>query len=291
VTGPDGGPGPDGGSGRDDEPDDDGEPGRVGAGLPAHADRSSWLDAATFALSLFSVAPVRARTTGRRTASRALVLAPVVGLLVGGIVAGVVAGLLALGSPALLAGVAGVATGAGLTRGLHLDGLADLADGLGSYGGPERMLAVMKDPSTGAFGVITLVVALGAQATALPAVLGRGPLGILAVGLAVAAGRASFTWCARRSVRAASPGGLGALVAGSQHAVVPLVWGLVLAAASVVAVPGRPWLGPVAVVVAALAAVVLARHAIRRLGGVNGDVFGGVCEVTVTTALAVLALG
>ena len=57
------------------------------------------------------------------------------------------------------------------------------------------------------------------------------------------------------------------------------------------ACPGGSWLGPVAVVVAALAAVVLARHAIRRLGGVNGDVFGGVCEVTVTAAVAVLALG
>jgi adenosylcobinamide-GDP ribazoletransferase len=47
----------------------------------------------------------------------------------------------------------------------------------------------------------------------------------------------------------------------------------------------------VALAVGALAAVVLARHAIRRLAGVNGDVFGGVCEVTVTVAVAVLALG
>ena len=278
MTSPDGTSGPDGAI-----PD--------GARLPTHADRSSWLDAAALALSLFSVAPVRARSTARQAASRALVLAPVVGLLIGGIVAGVVAGLLALGAPPLLAGVVGVAAAAGLTRGLHLDGLADLADGLGSYRGPERMLAVMKDPATGAFGVITLVLALGAQAAALPAVVGRGPLGVLAVALALAAGRASFTWCARTTVPAAAPGGLGALVAGSQHVVVPLAWGLGLAAASVVAVPGRPWQGPVALVVAAGAAVVLAWHAVRRLGGVNGDVFGGVCEVTVTTSLAVLALG
>ncbi len=114
---------------------------------------------------------------------------------------------------------------------------------------------------------------------------------MLAVALAVAAGRASFTWCARRTVPAAAPGGLGALVADSQHPAVPLVWGLVLAAGALVAVPGRLWQGPVAIVVAAGIAVVLARHAIRRLGGVNGDVFGGVCEVTVIAALAVLALG
>ncbi|MCD2196519.1 adenosylcobinamide-GDP ribazoletransferase [Actinomycetospora endophytica] len=297
MTGPDGGSGRDGGSGPDAGSGRDGGSGsdRGAAGsdprLPASADRGSWLDAATLALSLFTVVPVRARSTGRLAAARALVLAPVVGLLVGGIVAGVVTGVLALGAPPLLAGIAGVAVAAGLTRGLHLDGLADLADGLGSYGGPERMLAVMKDPSTGAFGVITLIVALGAQAVALPEIVGRGPLGVPAVALAWAAGRASFTWCARRSVPAAAPGGLGALVAGSQPPAVPLGWGVVLAGVAVLVVPGRLWQGPVAIVVAALAAVGLSWHAIRRLGGVNGDVFGGVCEVTVTAAVAVLALG
>ncbi|HEY2195651.1 MAG TPA: adenosylcobinamide-GDP ribazoletransferase [Actinomycetospora sp.] len=275
MTGPDAGSGPDPASVR----------------LPAHAEHPSWPGAVTLALSLFSVAPLRARATDRGTARRGLALAPLVGLLIGGVVGGVVLGLLALGAPGLLAGLLGVGAGAALTRGLHLDGLADLADGLGSYGGPERMLAVMKDPSTGAFGVVTLVIALGTQAAALPAVAGRGGLGVLAVALAWAAGRASFTWCARHGVGAAAAGGLGALVAGTQHVAVPVGWAVALAGVGVLAVPGRLWQGPVAVVVAALAAVVLARHAVKRLGGVNGDVFGGVCEVTVTAALAVVALG
>jgi adenosylcobinamide-GDP ribazoletransferase len=292
MTGPDDGRGLDGGRG----PDPDDGRGPAGDRLPARAERYSWPAAAGLALSLFSVAPVRARALrapvpGPTTAARALLLAPLVGLGIGGIVGGIVLGVLALGAPPLLAGVAGVATSAGLTRGLHLDGLADLADGLGSYGGPERMLAVMKDPSTGAFGVIALVTALGAQAAALPVVVGRGPIGVLAVALAWAAGRASFSWCARRGVPAAAPTGLGALVAGSQHRAASIGWLVVLAGAAVVAVQGRPWQGPVALVIAALAAVVLARHAIRRLGGVTGDVFGGVGEVTVTVAVAVLALG
>ncbi|WP_433798287.1 adenosylcobinamide-GDP ribazoletransferase [Actinomycetospora sp. CA-084318] len=246
---------------------------------------SGRLGALRLALSLFSVAPVRADAVDRRTATGALVLAPLVGLVLGAVVGGVVLGLLALGAPDLLAGVAGVAAGALLTRGLHLDGLADLADGLGSYGDAARMLAVMKDPSTGAFGVITLVVVLGAQAAALPAV---GPVG---TALAWALGRASFSWCARRRVPAASAGGLGALVAGTQPAAVPVGWALVLAAAAALAVPGRWWQGPAAVLTAAVVAVLLARHAVRRLGGVNGDVFGAVGEVTVTVTLAVLALG
>ncbi|MDL5156825.1 adenosylcobinamide-GDP ribazoletransferase [Actinomycetospora termitidis] len=241
--------------------------------------------AVRLALSLFSVAPVRASAFDRRTAGRALALAPVVGLVLGAVVGGVVLGLGALGAPDLVAGAVGVAVGAGLTRGLHLDGLADLADGLGSYGSPERMLTVMKDPSTGAFGVITLVVVLLAQAAALPAV---GPVG---TAIAWAGGRAAFTWCARRRVPAASEGGLGALVAGTQHPAVPVAWLVVLAGAAVLAVPGRPWQGPLALVIAATAAVLLARHAVRRLGGVNGDVFGAVCEVAVTVALIGLAAG
>ncbi|MCD2190672.1 adenosylcobinamide-GDP ribazoletransferase [Actinomycetospora soli] len=242
------------------------------------------------ALSWFSVAPVRADAVDRRTAARALVLVPLVGLVLGGVVGGVVLGLLALGAPDLLAGLVGVAAGALLTRGLHLDGLADLADGLGSYGDAERMLAVMKDPSTGAFGVVTLVVVVGAQAAALPAVAHHGLAGLVGVAVAWAAGRASFSWCARRRVPAASAGGLGALVAGSQPTVVPVLWLLVLAGTATLAVPGRWWQGPAAVGVAAVVAVLLARHAVRRLGGVNGDVFGAVGEVTVTVTLAVLAL-
>jgi adenosylcobinamide-GDP ribazoletransferase len=247
--------------------------------------RSGRLGAVRLALSLFSVLPVRADAVDRRTAGRALTLAPVVGLVLGAVVGGVVWGLLALGAPDLLAGTAGVAVGALATRGLHLDGLADLADGLGSYGDAGRMLAVMKDPSTGAFGVVTLVVVLGAQAAALPAVARHG---VLAVAVAWAAGRASFSWCARRGVPAASEGGLGALVAGTQSVAVPVGWLLVLATAAVVV---HPWQGPLAVAVGAIAAVLLARHAVRRLGGVNGDVFGAVSEVTVTVVLAGLALG
>lgn len=252
---------------------------------------SGRLGALRLALSLFTVAPVRADAVDRRTAGRALVLAPVVGLVLGAVVGGVVLGLSVLGAPGLLAGLAGVATGALLTRGLHLDGLADLADGLGSYGDAARTLAVMKDPATGAFGVVTLVVVLGAQAAALPVVAQHGVVGVVGVAVAWAAGRVSFAWCARRGVPAAAEGGLGALVAGTQRATTAVLSAVALAVLAAVVVPGRWWQGPAALAVAAVVAVLLARHAVRRLGGVNGDVFGAVCEVAVTVTLAGLALG
>ena len=47
-----------------------------------------------------------------------------------------------------------------ITRGLHLDGLADTADGLGGGSTPEERLRIMKDSRIGAFGVISLILVL-----------------------------------------------------------------------------------------------------------------------------------
>jgi adenosylcobinamide-GDP ribazoletransferase len=176
-----------------------------------------------------------------------------------------------------------------LTRGMHLDGLADTADGLGCYGDPQRALAVMRDGSAGPFAVVALVLVLVAQAASLGALADTGRL--LAVVLAVTAGRVAFCWCARTGVQAARPEGLGALVAGSQPPALVLAYLVALLAAGVAAVPARPWQGPLAVCLAALAVAGLSAHTRRRFGGVTGDVLGAASEVATTVILAVCALG
>lgn len=243
------------------------------------------------ALSWLTVLPVPTPgTVDRKVAASAIRWAPVVGLLLGGAAAGLLYGLVQLGIPALAAGLLVVAALAVATRGMHLDGLADTADGLGCYGPPERALAVMREGAAGPFAVVALVLLIGLQGSSLAA-LAAQPTRWPAVVLAVAAGRCAFAWCCRRGVPAARPDGLGALVAGSQPWPVPALTGLVLAAVAVLAVPTRRWQGPLAVVLAAAVVVALSAHTRRRLGGVTGDVLGAASELATTAVLVAAAAG
>jgi len=239
-------------------------------------------------LSWLTVLPVRVDAVDRRAAAAAIRWAPVVGSLLGAAAVGVLAALAALDVPDLLAGLLTVAFLALVTRGMHVDGLADTADGLGCYGPPERALAVMRDGAAGPFAVVTLVVVLTGQAAALAALAGEENW--WAVVVAVAAGRAAFAWACRRAVPAARPDGLGALVAQSQPWWVAPLWWTVLAVAAVPAVD-EPWQGPLAVLLAALTVVTLSAHTRRRFGGTTGDVLGAACELAVLAALTGMAAG
>jgi adenosylcobinamide-GDP ribazoletransferase len=240
-----------------------------------------------FAFGLLTVLPVPPVEPTTRLGAGALRWAPVVGAAMGAVAGGLLIGLTTLGVPPLAAGLLTVGFLALATRGMHVDGLADTADGLGCYGPPERALAVMREGGVGAFAVVTLVVVLGVQAAALAALASTGPSAVAAVALAAAAGRAGFCWVARRGVPAARPGGLGALVAGSQPWWVPATWWTALAAAGL-------GLGPratIGVVLAAALVVALSWHTARRFGGMTGDVIGAAGEVATTAVLVALSTG
>jgi adenosylcobinamide-GDP ribazoletransferase len=231
------------------------------------------------ALSWLTVLPINSGAVDARAARTAIAVAPLVGVLLGGLVAAVMQGVHGLLGGFLCVGLVALAT-----RGMHLDGLADTADGLGCYGPPERALKVMKEGGVGAFAVVALIVTLGIQATAL----GTVHWGVIVV--AFTAGRAAFSWCCRQGVPAARPDGLGALVAGSQPVLVPVGWLVLLTGAAVPAVPGRFWQGPLAVLIAAAALVVFTAHVRKRFGGITGDVLGAACELTTTMVLLVACL-
>jgi adenosylcobinamide-GDP ribazoletransferase len=249
-----------------------------------------------FAFGTLTVLPVAVRRWDRDAARLGMLAAPVVGLVVGCCAAAAGLLLLLLGAAAPLAAVATVAVPAVLTRGLHLDGLADTADGLGSGKPAEEALRIMKRSDIGPFGVVTLLLTVLAQVAALAQAYGDSwTRGALAAVVSATAARLALTAAARGGVPAARPEGLGAAVAG----VVPR-GGAVVAGALVLAAAGAQGAsfgvygilrGALAVVVSAVVAELLLRHCVRRFGGVTGDVFGALAETAATTALVVLALG
>ncbi|WP_460845584.1 adenosylcobinamide-GDP ribazoletransferase, partial [Phytohabitans suffuscus] len=205
--------------------------------------------------------------------------------------AGLLLALAAAVALLLVAGAVTVALAALLTRGLHLDGLADTTDALGSYRSGAAALDIMKKPDVGPFGVAALVLALLVQAAALGALASRPWTATLAaVVTATAAGRLAATWACRRGIPAARPEGLGALVAGTVGPVALAVGTAAVVAVAAAAVPGRPWQGPVAVAAALAASLALTRHVVRRVGGITGDVLGAAIEVTTTLTYVGVAL-
>ncbi|WP_086665238.1 adenosylcobinamide-GDP ribazoletransferase [Lentzea kentuckyensis] len=229
------------------------------------------------AFSWLTVLPLRVDHVDRKAAGRAIAYTPIVGVLLGTFVVGVLKLLAVCDISAPVAGFLAVGVVALATRGMHLDGLADTADGLGCYGPPERALQVMKDGGAGPFGVVTLIVVLGAQAAALP----QAHWGVVV--LAFATSRAAFGVCCMRNVPAARPEGLGALVAGTQHPMLVAGTWMVLAAAGY-ALGIRAVVG---VVVAGALVWLLVKHTGKRFGGITGDVLGAAAEIALLAVLVI----
>jgi len=207
---------------------------------------------------------------------------PVVGVLVG-LIGGGVYSLAYRFLPSLLAAVLAVAAGAVVTGALHEDGLADTADALGSGASGEEALRIMRDPSLGTFGVLALttasvwkIAALGALGPvwALTALVVGGTLGRTAAVVLIAV------------TEPARPDGLAHSVAGGASRAG--TWWAVVSGVAVAAAALGPW-APGAVALVAGSAWLVRRTALRRVGGITGDLLGAceqVAELVVLTLVA-----
>lgn len=243
------------------------------------------MDGLRLAFSWLTVLPVSAGRVDERSCRLAISFAPVAGALIGICGAAVLWGLTLLGAPTALAALLTVTGFVLITRGMHIDGLADTVDGLGCYGPPERALAVMRDGGTGPFASVALILALGSQTVALASLAAQGRWPVVL--LACTVGRAAFVLCCRRGLPSARPEGMGALVAGSQPTWIVAAWWSTLLVLGALTVQGAWWLGLAGVGVAGAVLLAFARHVRRRFGGITGDVLGTSCELGTTIVLAV----
>jgi adenosylcobinamide-GDP ribazoletransferase len=245
------------------------------------------------AFGLLTAVPVgRLPEVSRRSAGAAIVLAPLTTLPLLVVLAGGHLLVAQAGAPTLVVSALVLACEALVTRAMHLDGLADTADGLSAGYDAESSLRAMKASDIGPSGVAAVVLSLLLQAACLTALL-PSAAGTVAAGLAWLASRQVLSWACRRGVPSARPAGLGAMVAGTVPLVARIAGSLVLALAGWVVLwtaGGRGWLGPVVVSVAVLSSLALVRRATRRFGGINGDVLGAVVEAAMTSGLLMAVL-
>lgn len=181
-----------------------------------------------------------------------------------------------------------------LTRGLHLDGLADVMDGAGQHLNPERFWIIIKDSRSGTFGVTALVLALLGQTLLFAEILRARPdWGALALPWVFVFGRACAVVFGRVHRALIRPGLGGLFLAGATLPAVAWAAGLacglpVVLALTVPTANTLPALG--FAVLAALAALLPLHRLAKAVGGVNGDFLGAAIMLGETAAAAGLAL-
>lgn len=206
---------------------------------------------------------------------------PVVGAMIGALVGGVAAGLTEL-VPASVAAALGVVAGLLVTGAFHEDGLADVADAFGGGWTTEQRLEILKDSRHGTYGVAALTGSIVIRVVALAAI--ATPAAIFASAVCAHALARGAAVVAMQAAPPARDSGLG-VSASSQLRPAPTIAGLVGGVAIAVVAAGW-WAGPF--VAACLVAVaVVTALAVRKIGGLAGDVLGAVEQVAECLVLVV----
>lgn len=241
------------------------------------------------AVSLLTVIPTGARWDGQPRPGVAGWF-PVVGLMLGSVMWGVghlaettgLAGVIPLIWASLAVGFSAL-----ITRMLHFDGIADVADAWWGGHTRERRLEIMSDPATGAFGTTAVALVVTVQVTAVGSILTWHQLPLL---LIPALARFAATFAAWLGAPA-RPGGLGRSVMGR-----PGLSGLIPAAGTAALILLIGWaaleiVGVVYVLFGLVLSLVVPHLISSRMGGVTGDVMGASVMVVETILFVVAAFG
>jgi adenosylcobinamide-GDP ribazoletransferase len=239
---------------------------------------SSFVAALQF-LTLFPW-PRRAERAASELGSAAIFF-PMIGAMLGVILIAADFVLVPIAGP-ILSSVVLVTLLAVLTRGLHLDGLADTFDGFGGGGDRERILRIMDDSHIGAFGVIAIALVLFFKVHAIAIIETERWRALLAAPIL---SRWAMVILGYRSQAAKT--GLGSALIdhlSTSHFFLATAITLLLTAATLRGTG-------VAIILGVYVLALTSRSFFqRRLGGVTGDIFGAVGELSETSVLLVLAI-
>ena len=252
---------------------------------PSLGGRLLWPVAAfAAALRFLTILPLPSRFgTAEQDLIHAAPFFPLIGLLLG-CAAAPTAKLLFSFLPSLPAAVLTTFVLLAFSGGLHLDGLADTADGFFSARTQERMLEIMKDSSIGTMGAIALLLVLLLKTVCLASLHKQLMPAVLLMPLA---GRTAILllMALLPYPREQGLGRLFALYFNSKAGKVAALAGLMLCAMAAHAVAGMQGLTAIAVML--LLILCFAVFCQRKIGGATGDTLGAACELA-ETAIALL---
>ena len=239
----------------------------------------------TLTLTFFSRIPLPARLGNRISQDAKLGEAAAFFSITGFIIAippAIIWYIASLYLPATIA--AGLAIGLTLliTGGLHEDGFADCADGLGATPDRERALEIMRDSRIGTYGSLALIFSIGLRWAALSSL---GPLsGVLALLISNSSARAIMTIAMQFSSYARLDG-LGKQTNDMPTSNFFIAIGIAFIIATIL---GWHW-GIIAMLLASLTAWLFLKRLEARLGGYTGDGLGAMEQIAEITILITLA--
>ncbi len=204
---------------------------------------------------------------------RSLMFFPLVGAVIGLALAFLDKGLVQI-FPVSVSSAILLATLVMVTGAIHMDGLVDTFDGL--FGGrtPERRLEIMKDPRVGVFGVVAAIFIVLIKWSVLLNI--AAPLRASAIVLFPIAGRCAMAIAVNRFKYARSEG-TGRIFADGRTGI-PMMFA-VLTALSASALLFS-WQGFVLMMGCQTFAAAVGLYIKSRIGGLTGDSYGAINEIT-----------
>ena len=236
------------------------------------------------ALQFLTLAPVKTRECRDSDLATSLIFFPLVGLLLGLALWCFLSTILTLGLGSFAAVILTVVLLAGLTGAMHLDGLADTADGFFSGKPKDSILEIMRDPHTGSMGAAALICALLIKIALLSAV----PAGSRGIALIVACvcGRwpaVLSIWLFPYARKEGKASGYFSAMNGS----ILLAAGAIALACVLVA---GSWKGIVVLAGASVFVIWMNLKIKQKIGGITGDTLGAGIELAEIFALLLSAL-